>query len=298
MFSKLKPFAVLALLMSFIAPAMAADNDLIIPAQQEEYVPVEIGSGWYIRGDIGYNVNGRQDNSSFSVVPVTFNSAYSDAITAGVGFGYKFGEILRADATVDRVFGGGFNNTQLISPVTGPCLGLREVPSGFSVVWQAQAITNCLRKDESAYKMWSAMANIYADLATVSGFTPYIGAGLGVARVTWQEETGSVTCIPVSADVAREVCSAQGTIAQPLPNEIYTEPGTFTSGASWKLAMAVTAGVSYELSKGMHLDTSYKFTSIGGGFGSIPYTANPGSSIDSDGFGLHQVKVGLRYEIW
>ena len=38
--------------------------------------------------------------------------------------------------------------------------------------------------------------------------------------------------------------------------------------------MSLTAGVSYELSKGLHLDTSYKFTSIGGGVWLDPLRAN------------------------
>ena len=44
-----------------VSTAQAADYEpTIIPAETvavEEYQPVEIGSGWYIRGDVGYSIN-------------------------------------------------------------------------------------------------------------------------------------------------------------------------------------------------------------------------------------------------
>ncbi len=291
----------LAMLASLAMPALSADIDQIIPAPviEDNYVPVEIGTGWYIRGDVGYNIGGRQNNRLYDLAPVTFNESYADGLNVGVGFGYKFNDIFRMDTTLDRVFGGKFSNTQLVAP-TGPCNGTGEyidLPTG-TVYMGPYDITNCLRKDEASYNAWYMMGNAYADLGTFNGFTPFLGAGLGVAKINWKEETNSITCVPVAGDVHREACSALGSLAQPQMNAIYTEPGVLQNGSSWKLAMALTAGVSYELSKGLHLDTSYKFTSIGGGFGKIPYGSTPGSSIAKDGFGLHQVKMGLRYEIW
>lgn len=292
----------LALLTSvFAAPVLAADSDQIIPAPvlEDNYVPVEIGTGWYIRGDVGYNIGGRQNERLYDFVPVTFTESTADALNVGVGFGYKFNDIFRMDTTYDRVFGGKFTATQLVAP-TGPCNGTGEyIDLVTGVVYMGPFdISNCLRKDEASYNAWYLMGNAYADLGTFNGFTPFLGAGLGVAKINWKEETNSITCVPVANDVHREACSATGTVAQPALNEVYTEPGVLQNGSSWKLAMAVTAGLSYELSKGLHLDTSYKFTSIGGGFGKIPYGSTPGSSIATDGFGLHQVKMGLRYEIW
>ena len=292
----------LAILASIAAPALAADIDQIIPAPvvEDNYVPVEIGTGWYIRGDIGYNVGGRQRNAQFdSLVPVTFDESFADGINVGVGFGYRFNDIFRVDTTLDRVMGGKFSNTQLVAP-TGPCHGTGlyvNTVTGVNFMGPFD-IDNCLRKDEASYNAWYAMGNAYADLGTFNGFTPFLGAGLGVAKINWKEETNSITCVPVANDVHVEACSATGSVAQPPLNTVYTEPGIVNNGSNWKLAMSLTAGVSYELSKGLHLDTSYKFTSIGGGFGSIPYGPTPGSSIASNGFGLHQVKMGLRYELW
>jgi opacity protein-like surface antigen len=295
----LPALAVLASIMA--APALAADADQIIPAPviEDNYVPVEIGTGWYIRGDVGYNFGGRHNDALYDLTPTTFNNTYRDALNAGVGFGYKVNDILRMDATIDRVFGSKFTNTALVAP-TGPCHGTGEyVNTTTGVIFMGPFdISNCLRKDEASYNAWVMMGNAYADLGTFNGFTPFVGAGLGAARINWKEETNSITCVPVDPSVHREACSATGTVAQPALNAVYTEPGILNNGSNWRLALALTAGISYEISKGLHLDTSYKFTSIGGGFGKIPYGSTPGSSIAKDGFGLHQVKVGLRYEIW
>ena len=236
----------LAMLASVAMPALAADIDQIIPAPviEDNYVPVEIGTGWYIRGDVGYNVGGRQNNQLYDLVPVTFDKSYADGLNVGVGFGYKFNDIFRMDTTFDRVFGSKFTSTQLVAP-TGPCHGIGEyVDVNSGVVYLGPYdIDNCLRKDEASYNAWYMMGNAYADLGTFKGFTPFVGAGLGVAKINWKEETNSITCVPVDADVHNETCSALGTVAQPPQNTVYTEPGVLNNGSSWKLAMALTAGV-------------------------------------------------------
>jgi opacity protein-like surface antigen len=56
-------------LMGLAAPAHAADLDEIIYAKELPVTkPVEIGSGWYLRGDLGYSVQTRgAATSSFRV---------------------------------------------------------------------------------------------------------------------------------------------------------------------------------------------------------------------------------------
>jgi opacity protein-like surface antigen len=300
MYLKSRLLTSLALVAALCAPAFASDLDQIIPAPvQDEYVPVEVGSGWYIRGDVGFNFGGKHNSDEYDLAPVHYDNNFRDAINAGVGVGYRFNDIFRADATLDRVFNSNFESSQLVAP-QGPCNGTGEyidLNSGFTY-FDDFDIQNCIRKDAASYNAWTMMANAYADLGTFNGFTPFIGAGVGAARVRWLEETGTITCAPVDPSVHQEACSAQGTVAQPALNEIYTEQGVINSATDWRLAYSVTAGFGYQLSQNLVLDTSYRFTSVGGGTGSIPYGATPGSSIAADGFGLHQVKMGLRYEIW
>ncbi len=50
-------FAIFTFAALMSGSALAADLDNIINAPQEDpYVPVEIGTGWYIRGDISYDL--------------------------------------------------------------------------------------------------------------------------------------------------------------------------------------------------------------------------------------------------
>lgn len=279
---------------------MAADYDPPIYVDDApEYVPVEIGSGWYLRGDLGYNFRTRHNSDTYTAGPVTYENNFRDSITGGIGFGYHFNDYFRADVTLDRVFGSDFNSRQLVAP-QGPCLGYGEyVDLGTGTTYIDDfAIDNCLREDSASYNAWLLMGNAYVDLGTYAGFTPYVGAGIGAARVAWREETGSITCVPESAAVHFEGCSATGSLSQPDPNTIYTEPGVQNSGSDFRFAWSLTAGLSYLLTQNLSLDTSYRYISVGGSNDEIVYNNTPGSSIANDGFAVHQVKVGLRYDLW
>ena len=59
-------------------------------------VPYEFGSGWYLRGDIGYKVYG-SPNAHFDVAGYgnMIDTNLSDTGVAGVGFGYEWNEWFR-----------------------------------------------------------------------------------------------------------------------------------------------------------------------------------------------------------
>lgn len=279
--------------------ASASDLDIIPAPMEDAYVPVEIGSGWYIRGDVGYNFGGKHNTDTYTNGSVTYDNKFRDALNVGIGAGYRINDLFRVDASLEHIFSSNFESRTLVAP-TGPCRGtgaLIDLATGTEYLGPYD-ITNCIEQDKSSYTAWIGMANAYVDLGTYRGFTPFVGAGLGVARINYSEETGSITCVPVDGDLHFEGCSAAGTVAQPAPNTPYTEPGVVSSGKDWRLAYSVSAGVSYDLSKSLKLDTTYKFSSIAGSTGDIPYGSTPGSSMSKDGFGIHQVKMGLRYELW
>lgn len=281
--------------------SFAADYDPPIYVDDApEYVPVEIGSGWYLRGDVGYNFAGRHNSDTYTLGPVDYENNFRDALTAGVGFGYHFTDMLRADVSLDRIFGSDFNSRQLVTPPAGPCLGYGEYidPNTGTSYIDDFSIDNCLREDSASYNAWLVMGNAYVDLGTYAGFTPYVGAGLGFGRIAWKEESGSTICVPQDADAHFEGCSATGSLNQPAPNTVYTEPGLQNSGVDYRIAWSVTAGLSYLLSQNVSVDTSYRYTSVAGSNDEIVYNNTPGSSIANDGFAVHQVKVGLRYDLW
>ena len=145
-------------------------------------MPVEVGSGWYLRGDIGYNfdlqADGDFDFRTFDPVtgaysPGAFDTAsLGEQVTWGAGFGYNFTDMIRADVTVDG-FRANFDGTYVERAMPLLC-GL-----------PAFAGTSCRSEDSAEAAALSFMANGYVDLGTYVGFTPYVGGGLGYTYVDW-----------------------------------------------------------------------------------------------------------------
>ena len=282
-----------------IAPAQAADLDEpLFIENAPEYQPVEIGNGWYLRGDIGVNFAGRHNNTYYTSGNTVFDNKIGDVISGSIGIGYQLNDWFRIDGTLERMMGSEFGATQLIAP-RGPCLGWGIVadPVLGDVIQDPYPIDNCLDQDRAIYDSSNLMANAYVDLGTFMGFTPYLGAGIGISQVNWREETDNTICIPAHADAHEEGCNATGTNNQPEPNTTYTELGVVNNGTDYRLAYSLMAGVGYKASKNVTLDLGYRYFSVGGG-SAFNYGPTPGSSMARDGFGTHQVKVGLRYSLW
>lgn len=211
--------------------AGAADYEPpIIVDQAPEVVPVEVGSGWYLRGDLTYNVN----RSVYDVeTPVGFEADHT-RFGGGVGVGYHFSDFLRGDVNVAYVNIDRFTDTS-------PALDI-----------------------EFKNREWTVMANLYVDLGTVAGFTPYVGVGAGALF-------------------------SDATI-----NATY--PGWGTVGlndSQTRFAYSVNAGVAYRLAQNTSVDVGYQYLSS-------PDTEyiNADTLTVDEGIDYHQVKVGLRYDLW
>ena len=127
----------------------------------------------------------------------------------------------------------------------------------------------CLRSsDPSSYNAWLLLANAYADLGTYYGFTPYVGAGIGGARVNWDDLHNTVGGTPPFTPVPK-------TGALPGPHGRYV----------------------LLPDRQLKLDVGYRYTSVDGGrmfeLASIIGGAGPGFD---DGFNVHEARAGLRYD--
>lgn len=260
-------------------PAGAADYDPPVveaPVIEDapEFVPVEIGSGWYLRGDVGYAVSRAAGNFTFrafdagAYAPGTFASAaYDGDLTFGVGFGYRFTDMLRADVTADN-FSLRFNGTRTFgSPCPGEAAG-----------------TTCAARDSSSVDAWSVMTNGYVDLGTIAGFTPYLGAGVGMTYANWGTATSTYACASGPCAIGAQILNHQGI-------------------ASWRLTYQAMAGFAYDVSNNLKLDFGYAFRHVGGGdmfaFSAVSQGAGAsGAEAKDPGFNQHAFKIGLRYELW
>lgn len=139
------------------APALAADYDPpIFVEEAPEYVPVEVGSGWYLRGDIAYNANKTMRHNVFGVTPLFRFSQYTTPIAGSIGAGYQFTDFMRAEANFGLL---NYGRSKLEYMIGVP--GIADV------------------KETARNTMWSGIVSLYGDLGTVAGFTPYVGAGAG-----------------------------------------------------------------------------------------------------------------------
>ena len=135
-----------ALALFFSANAMATDYDPPIYIEEApEFVPVEVGSGWYLRGDLSYD---------FADPVYEFDAFAVDndhnRFGGSIGFGYHFNDNFRTDVTIGYLGRDGFTYDDGVDAVSA--------------------------KQTS----WNGMVNGYFDIATIMGLTPYVGAGVGL----------------------------------------------------------------------------------------------------------------------
>jgi opacity protein-like surface antigen len=255
-----------ALLVAMTGLAQAADMGAMpeIPViDGGNAMEPELGTNWYLRGDIGY---------AATSVDVTVDlggasTGKSDGSTwdGGLGVGYDFGWF-RTDVTLDYL---AKRDATIVTsnglcvdgsvPLTGPCQNTH--------VGNVSAVP--------------LMLNGYFDLGTWNSVTPYVGVGAGVALVSWDDWRSNSLITPETLPVIA--------------------PAINRATDDWRFAWSLMAGFSYSINQNLALDVSYRFLDITDGTALPNYRANPSSlgigSVDYSDFYSHQVRVGFRYTI-
>jgi len=169
---------------------------------------------------------------------------YEDTWTLGGGIGRYLGANLRGDITLDHRFE---------SDVSGSNTSAGAVFPGKHTFGLSSTVV---------------LANLYYDLGTRSGITPYVGAGLGAAY--------------------HEV--AAGTTAN---------GGTVGSSTNWHVAGALMAGLAIELRQSLSFDAGYRFLYLGeteaGNITSGIGQVSNGPTVEE--IHAHEFRFGLRYDI-
>lgn len=243
-----------ALIMGQAAGANAADllppPPVIEPVPIPEPVPVH---NIYVRGYIGATEQETDDftndiisQGNFSI----FSKDFDSAPFIGVGVGVQYSEHFRFDATGEYRARASFHGIDL--------------DNNFNASNQYAG-----HKSE-----WLFLANGYVDLGTHRGFTPYVGAGVGVTEITLDNFTDT--------------------------NE---RTGGFhwsDDNSEWNLAWALHAGFSYEISHDLTFDLGYRYTYLGdgktGNFRTYDNTTSP-SPLELEDITSHDVHFGLRWSL-
>ncbi|RAZ83102.1 porin family protein [Mesorhizobium hawassense] len=239
-----------------MTPALAADYDPPIYVDQApDYQPVEIGSGWYLRGDVSYLAQKTFKDQDFSFTPAS-HSESEDPYFASIGFGYHFNDYLRADLNLGYLPGNkesfSYDDTGLV------------IPPATETVASGNLKNNAI----------SAILNGYVDLGTYVGVTPYIGAGVGIVRSKY--------------DLSASYFTNNGD-----PSDDFEEHNSKTK---YSLAYTLNAGLAYQVSKNVLIDLGYQY------FSAPDAEYITAASLNSfpvhKGISNHQVKLGLRYDLW
>ena len=271
----LKTFAVAGLLATVSTAALAAD---LMPAPvlaPPPAYPVEVGGGWYLRGDVGVgDLDLRRfdgvDSAEFrAFAPETTVAGYyrpelkslGSQAFVGAGIGYQLNNWVRFDATAEYRGGSTLRFAESYAGGTFggvPVRGLDFYHGNLSSV--------------------VALANVYFDLGTWHGVTPFVGAGIGGAfhHLSGMYDLGAGT-------------AAGGA-------------GTFADHDTTSLAWALHAGLGYSVTPNLKLEVAYRYLNMGnvdsGGLRCFNVAAPnvcPGTTYSFKDIESHDIKIGMRW---
>ncbi|CCV10989.1 outer membrane beta-barrel protein [Mesorhizobium sp. STM 4661] len=277
--------ALAAIMLTPLSQALSADYDPPIYVDQApDYVPVEVGSGWYLRGDVGYAFSHPFENESTVTGPMESFTSEASLFTGSIGMGYHFNDYLRLELN------GGILPTNEFADrdkLAATCDGSTYAKNASGDIITVPTSQECDLFDNATNKGYSVMANGYVDLGTYVGITPYIGGGLGVAYNKYYKSIGARDCKEVEANP-----SGTGGFICDDPAGYEGETDT---GAQFNLAYSIGAGLSYRVTKNVSLDLGYEYFAVPG----AKFVAyDDGAFNIKKGIDYQTVKLGLRYDLW
>jgi opacity protein-like surface antigen len=249
----------------FSTVAFAADMP-IMPPPAYGPPPVQEFGGWYLRGDIGFsnqNVKNVLDTNSaaYNNVAVSQTKNFSSAGIYGGGIGYQFNNWFRADVTGQ--YRGRSNFTGLdVATGTGPFAGFVGTDNYTAT------------KSEALF-----LANAYIDLGTWWCITPFVGAGVGTARVSIANFT----------DTGDFINGGQA--------HSFNYAG---EGSKWNFAWSAHAGLAYKVTQNLTLELAYSYVDMGSGITGATYSFDQVTNKTHAPFSFNNitsndVKLGLRW---
>jgi outer membrane protein OmpA-like peptidoglycan-associated protein len=186
--------------------------------------------GWYGRADVGYSVDGESDfEESSGGTPIgEFDLSHESDWAEFLGLGYAFSNGFRAEGELGHRF--------------------NQLDEG--------DLSDYGLLDGDVH-VWSAMANLFYDFNRGSGVEPYVGVGVGAARIN----TGLVG------------------------------PGGTVDDSDTVFAYQAMAGIAFRLTEQLDLDVGYRYFEAD----DASFTSDIPTDVDQD-YTHQAVTVGLRYQ--
>jgi opacity protein-like surface antigen len=242
--------------------AFAADMPSIAAPPMYAAPIIEDFGGWYLRGDIGFsNQRVNRLNNALDANNTTSDQdlGFYTAGIFGLGVGYKFNNWLRFD-------------------VTGEYRGNSQFFGTDSITYPGGVGTDTYHATKSE---WVALANAYVDLGTWWCMTPFIGAGVGAARVSIANFTDQ--------GIANNGGGALPGLA--LGDNV----------SKWNLAWALHAGVAYNVSPNFTIELAYRYLNMGDGLTGDLHTFDGTNNIVNPttfkSISSHDLMLGVRWNL-
>ncbi len=253
----------------FTSAAFAADLPIAPPPPPYFVPPIVDFGGWYLRGDIGFS-NQRvrdiamADGRNAQLLSQQQTTAFDTAGIYGVGVGYQFNNWFRGDITGQYRGNANFKGTDVLT-----------YPAGGGVVGTGVNNYGATKSE------WLVLANAYVDLGTWWGITPFIGAGVGAARVNIANytDTGLVNHNGFGFGAFPSVAVAP-------------------AASTWNFAWAAHAGLAYQVTPGLALELGYSYVNLGRGTtGPVStYTGfTRGVPMQFNDITSHDLRLGVRW---
>lgn len=118
---------------------------------------------------------------------------------------------------------------------------------------------------------WTGLVNAYVDLGTYGGLTPYVGGGIGASYLT----TSNVRFV-----------NGDGST------------GSYSGDSEWNFAWALTAGAAYAISDNLLVDLNYRYVDLGDARTGLVTAGGASAPIRIDDITAHEIRVGLRYNLY
>ncbi|MEM8750580.1 MAG: outer membrane beta-barrel protein [Pseudomonadota bacterium] len=243
---------------------------------------VEFGTGWYLRGDIGGGISDVSIETNFGGGG---DADLGTPVTFGIGAGYDAGNGIRYEVGLNQ-----FTNLDFAYRNNYTNCGTED-DDGDPLTPGTPITGDCFYSANANLNASSVMANVYYDFnKRFWGFRPYVGAGVGIAYVSWSDFTFNEFCIGNQP-------SDCGTTGGNGVNELAS--GTFEADDEFTISGNVMVGASYQLTQNTALDFGYRYTYIGdSGAAKAANNASITEDIDVGSFDIHEFRLGLRYAIW
>jgi len=251
----------------FSTAVFAADLPI---AQPPMYAPppVDFG-GWYLRGDVGFSnqsVSRVLDTNStaYNNVAVSQTSSFGSAGIFDVGVGYAFNSWFRADVTAQWRGKSNFTGLDVVTG-TGPFAGFAGTDAYTAI------------KSEFVF-----LANAYFDLGTWWCVTPFIGAGVGTARVSIADFSDTGDFINGGAQFHSLDYAGQA--------------------SKWNFAWAAHAGLAYRVTPSVTLELAYSYIDLGSGITGPSYSFDQVTNTTHAPFAFHDITshdltLGVRWKL-